>query len=71
MAARFSFIAATCGVLALTVPAAAQSGDSLALGTSLTANLDTGQGEGNFTALFESMERDQLRRGVLKVGEDA
>ncbi|PTR10920.1 MULTISPECIES: 4-hydroxyphenylpyruvate dioxygenase [unclassified Novosphingobium] len=32
---------------------------------------DEGFGEGNFTALFESMERDQLRRGVLKVGEDA
>ena len=29
---------------------------------------DEGFGEGNFTALFESMERDQLRRGVL-VGE--
>lgn len=27
---------------------------------------DEGFGEGNFTALFESMERDQLRRGVLK-----
>jgi len=26
---------------------------------------DEGFGEGNFTALFESMERDQLRRGVL------
>jgi len=30
---------------------------------------DEGFGEGNFTALFESMERDQLRRGVLKVEE--
>ncbi|HPE48773.1 MAG TPA: 4-hydroxyphenylpyruvate dioxygenase [Hyphomonas sp.] len=30
-----------------------------------------GFGEGNFTALFESMERDQLRRGVLDVKEDA
>ena len=28
---------------------------------------DEGFGEGNFTALFESMERDQLRRGVLDV----
>jgi len=28
---------------------------------------DEGFGEGNFTALFESMERDQLRRGVLQV----
>ena len=26
---------------------------------------DEGFGEGNFTALFESMERDQVRRGVL------
>jgi 4-hydroxyphenylpyruvate dioxygenase len=26
---------------------------------------DEGFGEGNFTALFESMERDQMRRGVL------
>jgi 4-hydroxyphenylpyruvate dioxygenase len=26
---------------------------------------DEGFGEGNFTALFESMERDQLRRGVI------
>ncbi len=32
---------------------------------------DEGFGEGNFKALFESMERDQVRRGVLKVGEDA
>jgi len=29
---------------------------------------DHGFGEGNFAALFESMERDQLRRGVLKPG---
>ena len=28
---------------------------------------DEGFGEGNFKALFESMERDQVRRGVLKV----
>jgi len=28
---------------------------------------DEGFGEGNFTALFESMERDQLRRGALHV----
>ena len=66
MAARFSFIAATCGVLALTVPAAAQSGDSLALGTSLTANLDTGQGEGNFTAAI-SADRTKICY-VLSVG---
>jgi 4-hydroxyphenylpyruvate dioxygenase len=26
-----------------------------------------GFGEGNFKALFESIERDQIRRGVLKV----
>ena len=26
---------------------------------------DEGFGEGNFRALFESMERDQVRRGVL------
>ncbi|ACJ00703.1 4-hydroxyphenylpyruvate dioxygenase [Rhodospirillum centenum] len=30
---------------------------------------DEGFGEGNFKALFESMERDQIRRGVLKVAE--
>ena len=28
---------------------------------------DEGFGEGNFTALFESMERDQIRRGALAV----
>jgi 4-hydroxyphenylpyruvate dioxygenase len=32
---------------------------------------DEGFGEGNFKALFESMERDQLRRGVLQVEEPA
>ena len=32
---------------------------------------DEGFGEGNFTALFESIERDQLRRGTLKTGEVA
>ncbi|MBM3363462.1 MAG: 4-hydroxyphenylpyruvate dioxygenase, partial [Betaproteobacteria bacterium] len=26
---------------------------------------DEGFGEGNFKALFESMERDQIRRGVI------
>ena len=30
---------------------------------------DEGFGEGNFTALFKSMEADQLRRGTLKVEE--
>jgi 4-hydroxyphenylpyruvate dioxygenase len=30
---------------------------------------DEGFGEGNFTALFESIERDQLRRGALEAGE--
>ncbi len=30
---------------------------------------DEGFGEGNFKALFESIERDQLKRGVLKPGE--
>ena len=30
---------------------------------------DEGFGEGNFQALFESMERDQLRRGALKDGD--
>lgn len=30
---------------------------------------DEGFGEGNFQALFESMERDQMRRGVLKTEE--
>jgi 4-hydroxyphenylpyruvate dioxygenase len=28
---------------------------------------DEGFGEGNFKALFESLERDQLRRGALQV----
>lgn len=32
---------------------------------------DEGFGEGNFTALFQSMERDQMRRGALAVGEVA
>ncbi len=32
---------------------------------------DEGFGEGNFTALFKSMERDQLRRGALAVEEVA
>ncbi len=32
---------------------------------------DEGFGEGNFTALFKSMERDQMRRGVLEAKEDA
>ena len=32
---------------------------------------DEGFGEGNFQALFESMERDQMRRGALKSDEDA
>jgi 4-hydroxyphenylpyruvate dioxygenase len=27
---------------------------------------DDGFGEGNFKALFESIERDQIRRGVLQ-----
>ncbi len=31
---------------------------------------DEGFGEGNFKALFESLERDQVRRGVLAVEED-
>ena len=30
---------------------------------------DEGFGEGNFTALFESMERDQLRRGIISSGK--
>jgi 4-hydroxyphenylpyruvate dioxygenase len=30
---------------------------------------DDGFGEGNFTALFQSMERDQLRRGALVATE--
>ncbi|MDE8651246.1 4-hydroxyphenylpyruvate dioxygenase [Novosphingobium album (ex Liu et al. 2023)] len=32
---------------------------------------DEGFGEGNFKALFESMERDQVRRGVLRVDAPA
>ena len=28
---------------------------------------DDGFGEGNFKALFESLERDQIERGVLNV----
>ena len=31
---------------------------------------DEGFGEGNFQALFEAMERDQMARGVLKAGEE-
>ena len=31
---------------------------------------DEGFGEGNFKALFESMERDQIRRGVIDTGDD-
>ena len=30
---------------------------------------DEGFGEGNFTALFKSIERDQMRRGTMNVGE--
>jgi 4-hydroxyphenylpyruvate dioxygenase len=30
---------------------------------------DEGFGEGNFQALFESMERDQMRRGALQAGD--
>ncbi len=30
---------------------------------------DEGFGEGNFTALFKSMERDQLQRGVLEAAQ--
>ncbi|MGP8668531.1 hypothetical protein, partial [Pseudomonas aeruginosa] len=30
-----------------------------------------GFGEGNFKALFESIEEDQIRRGVLKVDHAA
>ena len=32
---------------------------------------DEGFGEGNFQALFESMERDQIRRGAINKSEDA
>jgi len=32
---------------------------------------DEGFGEGNFTALFKSIERDQIERGALKVEEAA
>jgi len=32
---------------------------------------DEGFGEGNFTALFQSIERDQLQRGALDVGQPA
>jgi 4-hydroxyphenylpyruvate dioxygenase len=28
---------------------------------------DEGVGEGNFKALFESLERDQIRRGAIQV----
>ena len=30
---------------------------------------DEGFGEGNFTALFKSMERDQMQRGALETAE--
>jgi 4-hydroxyphenylpyruvate dioxygenase len=32
---------------------------------------DEGFGEGNFKALFESLERDQLRRGSLRTESNA
>jgi 4-hydroxyphenylpyruvate dioxygenase len=32
---------------------------------------DDGFGEGNFRALFESIEEDQIRRGVLKPSDAA
>jgi len=32
---------------------------------------DEGFGEGNFKALFESIEEDQIRRGILKVDNAA
>ena len=32
---------------------------------------DEGFGEGNFTALFKSIERDQIERGALTVEEAA
>jgi 4-hydroxyphenylpyruvate dioxygenase len=32
---------------------------------------DDGFGEGNFKALFESIEEDQIRRGVLKAGSSS
>jgi 4-hydroxyphenylpyruvate dioxygenase len=32
---------------------------------------DEGFGEGNFQALFESMERDQMRRGALQTDDAA
>jgi 4-hydroxyphenylpyruvate dioxygenase len=32
---------------------------------------DEGFGNGNFTALFKSLEEDQLRRGALKIEEKA
>ncbi|GAO56897.1 hypothetical protein [Novosphingobium sp. MD-1] len=31
--------------------------------------MDKGFGEGNFSALFASIDRDQLRRGALNVAE--
>jgi 4-hydroxyphenylpyruvate dioxygenase len=31
---------------------------------------DTGFGEGNFKALFDSIERDQIRRGAIKPGQE-
>lgn len=31
---------------------------------------DEGFGEGNFRALFESIERDQIHRGVLKMANE-
>ena len=30
---------------------------------------DDGFGEGNFKALFQSIERDQIKRGVLATGQ--
>jgi 4-hydroxyphenylpyruvate dioxygenase len=34
-------------------------------------NKDAGFGEGNFTALFKSIERDQIERGALSAAEPA
>ena len=36
-----------------------------------SAKKDEGFGEGNFKALFESIERDQIARGVISADEES
>ena len=54
----------TLGGLALGIGMLVDS--SIVVLESIQRKRDEGFGEGNFTALFKSIERDQVRRGVLK-----